>query len=80
VTIISAATAESSIIGRRELQRAALGRLKLIEEVTRYQAGAIRFAADVGRDQEAKIREGRWTDPNAGKLTLGEWIERWLAV
>ena len=33
-----------------------------------------------GRDQEARIREGRWTDPNAGKLTVGEWIERWLAV
>ena len=23
-----------------------------------------------GRDQEARIREGRWTDPNAGKLTV----------
>jgi integrase len=33
-----------------------------------------------GRDQEARIREGRWTDPNAGKVTVGEWIERWLAV
>ena len=33
-----------------------------------------------GRDQEASIREGRWTDPNAGKLTVGEWIERWLAI
>ena len=33
-----------------------------------------------GRDQEARIREGRWTDPNAGKLTVGEWIERWLAI
>jgi hypothetical protein len=33
-----------------------------------------------GRDQEAKIREGRWTGPNAGKVTVGEWIERWLAV
>ena len=33
-----------------------------------------------GRDQEARIREGRWTDPNAGKLTAGEWIDRWLAI
>ena len=33
-----------------------------------------------GRDQEARIREGRWTDPNAGKLTVGEWIDRWLAM
>ena len=33
-----------------------------------------------GRDQEARIREGRWTDPDAGKLTVGEWIDRWLAI
>ena len=33
-----------------------------------------------GRDQEARIREGRWTDPNAGKTTLSEWIDRWLAI
>ncbi|MGH3276238.1 MAG: hypothetical protein ACRDNZ_18165, partial [Streptosporangiaceae bacterium] len=33
-----------------------------------------------GRDQEARIREGRWTDPNAGKLTVGGWIDRWLAL
>ncbi len=33
-----------------------------------------------GRDQEARIREGRWTDPNAGKLTVGGWIDRWLAI
>jgi hypothetical protein len=31
-----------------------------------------------GCDQEARIREGRWTDPNAGKITVGEWIDRWL--
>jgi hypothetical protein len=28
-----------------------------------------------GRDQEARIREGRWTDPNAGKITVGD--RRW---
>jgi len=33
-----------------------------------------------GRDQEARIREGRWTDANAGKLTVSEWIDRWLAM
>jgi integrase len=33
-----------------------------------------------GRDQEAKIRAGHWTDPNAGKITVREWIDRWLAV
>jgi len=33
-----------------------------------------------GRDQEARIREGRWTDPNAGKTTVSDWIDRWLAM
>ena len=33
-----------------------------------------------GRDQEARIREGRWTDPNTGKITVGEWIDRWLPL
>src|SRR5215831_15490131 len=33
-----------------------------------------------GRDQEARIREGRWTDPDAGRLTVSEWIDRWLAT
>ncbi|MDQ2876011.1 MAG: hypothetical protein M3Y33_14995 [Actinomycetota bacterium] len=33
-----------------------------------------------GRDQEARIREGRWTDPDAGKTTVGQWIDRWLAI
>jgi hypothetical protein len=33
-----------------------------------------------GRGQEAKIREGRWADPNAGKITVSEWIDRWLAL
>ena len=35
-------------------------------------------ALNFGRDQEARIREGRWTDPAAGKITVGEWIDRWL--
>jgi hypothetical protein len=33
-----------------------------------------------GRDQEARIREGRWTGPNAGKTTVGQWIDRWLSM
>ena len=33
-----------------------------------------------GRDQEARIREGRWTDPNAGMTTVSEWIDRWLPM
>jgi hypothetical protein len=37
-------------------------------------------ALNWGRDQEAKIREGRWTDPNAGKITVSEWIDRWLVL
>jgi integrase len=26
------------------------------------------------------MREGRWNDPNAGNITVSEWIERWLAM
>jgi integrase len=33
-----------------------------------------------GRDQEARIREGRWTDPNAGMTMVSEWIDRWLPM
>ncbi len=33
-----------------------------------------------GRDQEARIREGRWTDPNAGKIMVSDWIERWMTL
>lgn len=27
---------------------------------------------------EAQISEGRWLDPSAGKVTVGEWGQRWL--
>jgi integrase len=37
-------------------------------------------ALNWGRDQEAAIRESRWTDPNAGNITVSEWVERWLAL
>ena len=33
-----------------------------------------------GRDQETRIREGRWTDPNAGKVTVSQWIDRWMPL
>ena len=33
-----------------------------------------------GRDQETRIREGRWTDPNAGKITVSQWIDRWMTL
>ncbi len=33
-----------------------------------------------GRDQETRIRDGRWTDPNAGRITVSEWIDRWLPL
>jgi hypothetical protein len=33
-----------------------------------------------GRDQEARIREGRWADPNAGNIAVSEWIDRWLSM
>lgn len=30
-----------------------------------------------GRDEEARIREGRWTDPKDSQITVSEWIIRW---
>src|SRR5437667_64871 len=33
-----------------------------------------------GRDQEAKVRAGTWTDPGAGEITVSEWIDRWTAM
>lgn len=33
-----------------------------------------------GRDQEASIRAGRFTSPDTGKTTVGEWIDRWLEL
>ncbi len=29
-------------------------------------------------ETETSIRRGTWADPEAGKVTLGEWAERWL--
>ena len=33
-----------------------------------------------GRDQEAKVRRGMWTDPAAGEVTVSEWIDRWKGL
>src|SRR5690348_6008160 len=33
-----------------------------------------------GRDQEAKVRAGTWTDPTAGEITVSEWVDRWKAM
>jgi integrase len=33
-----------------------------------------------GRDQEAWIREGRRVGANAGRTTVSDWIDRWLAM
>jgi integrase len=30
-----------------------------------------------GRDQEATVRAGTWTDPTTGEITVSEWIDRW---
>jgi integrase len=30
-----------------------------------------------GRDQEAALRSGAYTDPKAGQITLNEWVNRW---
>lgn len=40
------------------------------------KAAALRWA----RDQESRIREGRWTDPKSGQITVNEWIDRWQRI
>ena len=30
-------------------------------------------------EQEAKMHRGEWLDPNAGKISFGEWSARWLS-
>ncbi|MGP8300173.1 LacI family DNA-binding transcriptional regulator [Streptomyces inhibens] len=36
-----------------------------------------REAAKAANDHEAKVREGAWRDPSAGKITFGEYANRW---
>jgi hypothetical protein len=33
-----------------------------------------------GRDQEADIRQGRWTDSTASRVTTADWIDRWTTM
>jgi integrase len=37
-------------------------------------------ALNWGRKQEAAIDAGSWVDPDAGKITVNEWIDRWLRL
>jgi integrase len=32
-----------------------------------------------GRDQEARIRHGGWTDPQAGEITVDTWTGQWMS-
>lgn len=57
------------------LQRAALDKLKLIGEVTRYQAEAIRFAAEVGIPKQ-KIHELTGRSRSAINQTLDREAQR----
>lgn len=34
-------------------------------------------AENYGRDQEAAIRAGNYSDPRAGRITLTEWVNQW---
>jgi hypothetical protein len=54
----------------------AAGRAEASESGFETKAAALIW----GRDQEARIREGRWTDPNARMTTVSEWIDRWLPM
>jgi integrase len=39
-----------------------------------------REAAKAANDHEAKVRDGAWRDPNAGRITFGEYVNRWYAA
>lgn len=59
----------------RELQQAALDRLKLIGDVSRYQADAIRFAAEVGIPKQ-RIHELTGRSRSAINQTLAREMQR----
>src|SRR5260370_5920076 len=61
--------------GERELQQAALDRLKLIAEITRYQADAIRFAVEVGIPKQ-RIHELTGRSRSAINQTLAREAQR----
>lgn len=35
---------------------------------------------DWAREEEAKVAAQRWTNPRAGRITVGEWSEKWMAA
>ena len=37
-------------------------------------------AKQAGDDAESDLRNGRWRDPKAGKITFGEWAAEWYAA
>ena len=39
-----------------------------------------RAAMDAADKQEQAVKRGEWTDPNGGKITVGEWAVRWMAT
>jgi hypothetical protein len=38
---------------------------------------ARKAAENYGRDQEAAIRSNTYIDPQAGQVTLTEWVNQW---
>jgi hypothetical protein len=61
--------------GERELQQAALDRLRLIAEISRYQADAIRFAIEVGIPRQ-RVHELTGRSRSAINQTLAREAER----
>ncbi|QKW07377.1 LacI family DNA-binding transcriptional regulator [Streptomyces sp. NA04227] len=39
-----------------------------------------RDAAKAANDMEAKVRAGTWRDPTAGRITFGEYVNKWYAA
>src|SRR5205823_5095830 len=37
-------------------------------------------AEQAANDEEARVRGGRWRDPAAGRITFGEYVNRWYAA
>ena len=65
--------------GERELQQAAVDRLRLIGDVTRHQADAIRFAAEVGIPKQ-RIHQLTGRSRSAINQTLAREAQRPRAV
>src|SRR5438046_2953628 len=39
-----------------------------------------RDAERAANDEEAKVRAGAWRDPIAGRITFGDFVNRWYAA